>query len=93
MPNPTDLKSFLVFGTLVDTPSPTELRIREHQLCVVDVEGTISSIKNSKEDEAEAQAKESGLKLVRLNAKDVLFPGLVDCVCFPPLKIFSLISH
>ncbi|KAI9763562.1 MAG: hypothetical protein M1840_000424 [Geoglossum simile] len=59
-------------GTLIDVPSPAQLRVRENHRCVVDQHGIIVQLE-------EASQSVSGDK-----SQNVMFPGLIDCHIHAP---------
>ena len=83
----------IVFGTFIDVPSPTELRIRENHVCVVNHQGIIERLEEARLSEeellsqldhghraGEAGAREWQIVRLRDEGREVVFPGLIDCV-------------
>ncbi|KAK6350153.1 hypothetical protein TWF696_006397 [Orbilia brochopaga] len=66
--------SFVLNGTLIDTPTPHALRVREGVFCVVD-DGAIAQICAVENEVAE---RYRGLPVVKLAETQMVVPGLID---------------
>jgi hypothetical protein len=89
--------SLIVFGTFIDAPSTTELRIRENHVCVVNHRGIIERLEEATLSEEEllsqlqrnlsadeVASREWQVVHLRDKGREVVFPGLIDCVISAP---------
>ncbi|KAH0541221.1 hypothetical protein FGG08_004277 [Glutinoglossum americanum] len=103
MGNPPNASSIIIFGTFIDVPSPTELRIRENHVCVVNRHGIIVKLAEAppglSEEELLEQVDQDNQtgdwQIIRLGdgSREVVFPGLIDCVKIPCHHVSAGFGH
>ncbi|KAF3908433.1 hypothetical protein ABW21_db0202032 [Orbilia brochopaga] len=84
--------SFIIHGTLIDTPTPHALRVREDVFCVVD-DGVIVQI-CKQENEILTQCRD--FLTVKLSGTQMIVPGLIDLhiqYTYPAEAAFASEAH
>ncbi|KAF3930510.1 hypothetical protein ABW19_dt0201210 [Dactylella cylindrospora] len=66
---------FIIHGSLIDTPTPTALRIREDVFCVIDAEGVIRQICK---DRGEILVEFRDAPVTELAETQMVVPGFID---------------
>lgn len=79
-PHPISPIKYIIHGTFIDAPSPTALRVRRDCEVVVNMAGTIESIRNIHEGELRKGLEDEGVSYIKLKEGQVICPGLIDCV-------------